>query len=89
MTNFIDLICCFKLNSSNSYKIFAYAPMSALIKKGDIVRIDGMKGFYLVTCKITVAKGSDSYNFITEALGPGFKVTDKYSHQEIGGTENE
>ena len=85
MSNFIDLIYC---SDSNNSQVLACAPMSAFIKKGDIVLINETKKFYFVICNITVAKDSDSYNFITEALGPIYKVTDKYSHQEIGGTEN-
>lgn len=86
MTNFIDLIYCSGLDGG---EVLAYAPMIAYIKKGDIVRIDGMKDFYIVLCNVTVAKDSDNYKFITEALGEPKKVTDKYSHDEIGGTENE
>ena len=86
MTNFIDLIYCDDLNSS---QVLACAPMSAFIKKGDIVRIDGMKDFYMVLCNVTVEKDSDNYKFITGALGEPKKVTDKYSHIGIGGSENE
>jgi len=86
MTNFIDLIYCDDLNSS---QVIACAPMSAFIKKGDIVFINETKKFYFVTCNITVAKDSDTYKFITDALGNPYTVTGKYSHQEIGGTENE
>lgn len=92
MTNFIDLIYCSGLDSFarlNGLQILACAPMDAYISKGDIVRIFEMKGFYLVTCKVTVAKDSDTYKFITDALGNPYTVTSKYSHQEIGGTENE
>lgn len=86
MTEFIDLIYCEGLNG---VQIIACAPMSAYIRKGDIVRIDEMKGFYLVSCQVTVAKDSDTYKFITEALYTPYTVTDKYSHKEIGGIENE
>lgn len=86
MTNFIDLIYCSGLDD---LQILAYAPMNEFIKKGDIVRIDGMTGFYMVTCTVTVAKDSETYTFITEALGTMYKVTDKYSHKEIEGSEDE
>lgn len=86
MTEFIDLIYCEGLND---LQFLACAPMSACISKGDIIRIDEKKGFYLVSCQVTVAKDSDTYKFITDALGTPYKVTDKYSHQEIGGIENE
>ena len=86
MTEFVDLIYC---AGFNGLQILACAPMDAYISKGDIVRVFEMKGFYLVTCKITVAKDSDTYEFITDALGTLYTVTDKYSHKEIGGTENE
>ena len=86
MTEFIDLIYCDCLNGA---QILACAPMSACIKKGDLVCIDDMTGFYLVSRQITVAKDSDIYKFIIEGLGEPSKVTDKYSHQEIGGIENE
>ncbi len=90
MSNYIDLIYC-----SNLYgrKIIAYVPMSEFIKEGDIVCIDRIKGFYLVSCKATVAKDSDSYKFIIEAFGDKYdglhKVTDKYSHREIEDSEYE
>lgn len=86
MTEFIDLIYC---DCSNGVQILACAPMSACIKKGDLVCIDDMKGFYSVSRQITVAKDSDIYKFIIEGLGEPSKVTDKYSRQEIGGIENE
>lgn len=86
MTNFIDLIYCDDLNSS---QVLACAPMNAFIKKGDIVFINETQRFYRVTCNITIAKDSDTYKFITDALGNPYTVADKYSHQEIGGTENE
>ena len=86
MTNFIDLLYCAGLNG---LQILAYAPMVEYISKGDIVRIDEMKGFYLVTCKVTVAKDSETYKFITEALGTLCKVTDKYSHKEVEDSEDE
>lgn len=86
MTNFIDLIYCSGLDGG---EVLACAPMIAYIKKGDIVCIDGMKDFYIVLCNITVAKDSENYKFITEVLGEPKKVTDNYSHNEIGGTENE
>lgn len=90
MTNFIDLIYCSGLDD---LQILAYAPMNEFIKKGDIVRIDGMTGFYMVTCHASVSKDSDTYKFITEALGDKcdgmHKVTDKYSHKEIEGSEDE
>lgn len=86
MTNFIDFIYCSNLKGR---KILACAPMSACIKKGDIVCIDGMTDFYTVLCKASVAKASDTYKFIIEVFGNLDKVTDKYSHQEIEGIENE
>lgn len=87
MTEFIDLIYCESLNGT---QFLACAPMSAYISKGDIIRIDDeKKGIYLVLCQVTVAEDSDTYKFITDALGIPYAVTDKYSHQEIGGTENE
>lgn len=86
MTNFIDLIYC---SGFGGKEVLAYAPMIAYIKKGDIVRIDGMKDFYMVLCNVTVSKDSDNYKFITGVLGEPKKVIDKYSHNEIGGTENE
>nr|DAP27619.1 MAG TPA: protein of unknown function (DUF4265) [Caudoviricetes sp.] len=85
MTKFIDLIYC----EGNGLQFLACAPMSAYISAGDIVRIDEKEGFYLVSCQVTVAKDSDTYKFITDALGTPYAVTDKYSHQEIGGIENE
>lgn len=92
MTEFIDLLYCSGLNGLsdlNGSQILAYAPMSEFIEKGDIVRIDALNGFYLVTCKTCVSKDSDTYEFITEALGTLYKVTDKYSHQEVEDSENE
>lgn len=87
MTKFIELIYCENLNG---LRILACAPMSAYISKGDIIRIDDeKKGIYLVLCQVTVAEDSDTYKFITDALGIPYAVTDKYSHQEIGGIENE
>ncbi len=90
MTNFIDLLYCSGLDGG---QVIACAPMSACIKKGDIVCIDRMTDFYMVLCKATVAEASDTYNFITEAFGDKYdglhKVTDKYSHQEVEDSENE
>lgn len=86
MTNFIDLIYCSGLDGG---QVIACAPMSACIRKGDIVCIDGMTDFYMVTCQTTVAKASDTYKFITEVFGNLAKVTDKYSHQEVEDSENE
>lgn len=99
MTEFIDLLCCSGLNGG---QVLAYAPMSADIKKGDIVCIDRMTDFYMVIYHVTVVKDSDIYKFITEAFSDKYsdlyKVTDKFSHQEInrplfssgnGGSENE
>ena len=80
MTRFIDLIYCLDLDGT---EYLACAPMSEYIRKGDIVCIDGKQDFCFVSCKATVAKDSDSYKFITEALGEPNKVTEKYSHQEI------
>ena len=81
MTEFIDLIYCSGLDDGQI--VLACAPMSACIRKGDIVCIDGMTDFYMVLCKATVAKGSDIYKLIAEMYGNICKVTDKYSHQEI------
>ena len=86
MSEFIELIYCSNLDGK---QIIACAPMSECIKKGDIVCVDGTKEFYFVSCQITVMKGSDIYKFITEALGEPRKVTDKYSHNEIGVSEYE
>jgi hypothetical protein len=86
MTKFIDLMYC---DCSNGAQILACAPTSAYISKGDIVCIDDMTGFYLVSRLITVAKDSDTYKFITDVLGTPSTVTDKYTHQEIGGIEDE
>ena len=86
MSEFIELIYCSNLDGK---QIIACAPMSECIKKGDIVCVDGTKDFYFVSCQITVMKGSDTYKFITEAFGDMCKVTEKYSHQEIGGSEYE
>lgn len=87
MTNFIDLIYCSGLDDGQA--VLACAPMSACIRKGDLVCIDGMTDFYMVTCQTTVAKASDTYKFITEVFGNLSKVTDKYSHQEIEDSEDE
>ena len=81
MTEFIDLIYCSGLDDGQV--VLACAPMSACIRKGDIVCIDGMTDFYMVLCQATVAKGSDVYKLIAEMHGNMCKVTDKYSHQEI------
>lgn len=81
MTEFIDLIYCSGLDDGQV--VLACAPMSACIRKGDIVCIDGMSDFYMVLCQATVAKGSDIYKLIAEMHGNMCKVTDKYSHQEI------
>lgn len=90
MTEFIDLIYCSGLDGG---QVLACAPIITYIKKGDIVCIDGMNDFYMVLCKTTVAKDSDTYEFITEAFGDKYngmhKVTDKYSHQEVEDSENE
>ena len=80
MSNYIDLIYCSDLDD---VKYLAYAPMCEYIREGDIVCLNGTKDFCFVSCKATVAKDSDSYKFITEALGEPNKVTEKYSHQEI------
>lgn len=99
MNNFIDFIYCSGLDDGQV--VLACAPMSACIRKGDIVCIDGMTDFYMVLCQATVAKDSDIHKLITEAFGDKYdclhKVTDKYSHQEIdvpllsgnGDSENE
>lgn len=90
MTEFIDLIYCSNLEGR---KIIACAPMTAYIKEGDIVCIDRIKDYYLVSCKTGVSKDSDTYKFINEAFGDKYdglhKVTDKYSHQEVEDSENE
>ena len=80
MTRFIDLIYCSDLDGT---EYLACAPMSEYIREGDIVCLYGKQDFCFVSCKATVAKDSDSYKFITEALGEPNKVTEKYSHQEI------
>ena len=63
------------------------------ISKGDIVCIDGMTDFYMVLCKTSVSKDTETYKFITEALGDKYdglnKVTDKYSHKEVEDSEYE
>lgn len=86
MTEFIDLIYCSDLNAA---KYLACAPMSVYICKGDIVRIDGKKGFYVVSSHVTVATDSDAYKFIIDSLGTPYTVTDKYSHKEIRENEKE
>ena len=90
MTNYIDLIYCSGLDDGQV--VLAYAPMT-YISKGDIVCIDGMTGFYMVTCHASVSKDSDTYKFITEALGDKYdglhKVTDKYSHKEVEDSDYE
>ena len=91
MTEFIDLIYCSGLDDGQA--VLAYAPFGTYIGKGDIVCIDGMTDFYMVTCHASVSKDSDIYKFIAEALGEKFdglhKVTDKYSHQEIEDSDYE
>ena len=86
MTRFIDLIYCIDLGGT---EYLACAPMIAYIRKGDIVCLNGKQDFCFVSCKATVEKDSDIYKFITKALGEPRKVTDKYYHEEIGGSENE
>ena len=90
MTRFIDLIYCSGLDDGQV--VLAYAPMT-YISKGDIVCIDGMTDFYMVLCKTCVSKDSETYKFITEALGykcDGLhKVTDKYSHKEVEDSDYE
>ena len=90
MTNFIDLIYCSGLDDGQA--VLAYAPMT-YISKGDIVCIDGMTDFYMVLCKTCVSKDSETYKFITEALGDKcdglHKVTDKYSHKEVEDSDYE
>ena len=91
MTNFIDLIYCYGLDDGQA--VLAYAPFGTYIVKGDIVCIDGMTGFYMVTCHASVSKVSDTYKFIAEALGEKYdclhKVTDRYSHREIEDSDYE
>ena len=87
MTEFIDLIYCSGLDDGQA--VLACAPMSACIRKGDIVCIDGMTDFYMVLCQATVAKDSDIYKLIAEMHGNMCKVTDKYSHQEIEDSDYE
>ena len=91
MTNFIDLIYCSGLDDGQA--VLAYAPFGTYIGKGDIVCIDGMTGFYMVTCHASVSKDSDTYKFITEALGDKcdvmHKITDKYSHKEVEDSDYE
>ena len=91
MTEFIDFIYCSGLDDGQV--VIACAPMSECIRKGDIVCIDGMTDFYMVLCKTCVSKDSETYKFITEALGDKcdglHKVTDKYSHKEVEDSEYE
>lgn len=91
MTNYIDLIYCSGLDDGQA--VLAYAPFCACISKGDIVCIDGMTDFYMVTCHASVSKDSDAYKFIAEALGEKcdglHKVTDRYSHREIEDSDYE
>ena len=86
MTRFIDLIYCYDLNGT---EYLACAPMSEYIREGDIVCLYEKQDFCFVSCKATVEKDSDIYKFITKALGEPRKVTDKYSHNEIGVSEYE
>ena len=86
MSNYIDLIYCSDLDGT---EYLACAPMSEYIRKGDIVCLNGKQDFCFVSCKATVEKDSDIYKFITKALGEPRKVTDKYSHNEIGVSEYE
>lgn len=90
MTNYIDLLYCSGLDGG---QVLACAPMSACIRKGDIVCIDRMNDFYMVLCQTTVAKDSDTYEFITETFGDKYnglhKVTDRYSHREIEYSEED
>lgn len=91
MSNYMDLIYCSGLDDGQV--VLAYAPLSAYISKGDIVCIDGMTDFYMVLCKTCVTKDSETYKFITEALGDKcdglHKVTDRYSHKEIEDSDYE
>ena len=91
MTRFIDFIYCSGLDDGQA--VLAYAPFGTYIGKGDIVCIDGMTEFYMVTCNASVSKDSDAYKFITEALGEKcdglHKVTDRYSHSEIEDSDYE
>ena len=91
MTRFIDLLYCSGLDAGQA--VLAYAPFGTYIGKGDIVCIDGMTDFYMVTCNASVSKDSDAYKFITEALGEKcdglHKVTDRYSHREIEDSDYE
>ena len=87
MTNFIDLIYCSGLDDGQT--VLACAPMSACIRKGDIVCINGMTGFYMVLCQATVAKDSDIHKLIAEMYGNMCKVTDRYSHREIEDSDYE
>ena len=91
MTRFIDLLYCSGLDDGQA--VLAYAPFGTYIGKGDIVCIDGMTEFYMVTCNASVSKDSDAYKFITEALGEKYdglhKVTDRYSHREIEDSDYE
>ena len=47
----------------------------------------------MVLCKTCVSKDSETYKFITEALGDKcdglHKVTDKYSHKEVEDSDYE
>lgn len=90
MTNYMDLIYC---SGFNGGRVLACAPLGACLHKGDIVCIDGMTDFYRVLCAVSVLKDSDTYKFITEALGEKcdglHKVTDRYSHREIEDSDYE
>lgn len=88
---FVDLLYCESENGniSESRNIIAVAPMSADVREGDIVRIDGESDLFFVSRAVTVMNGSDVYKFIVNAIDIPYRVTDKYSHHEIGGTENE
>lgn len=87
MNEFIDLIYCSGLDDGQA--VLAYAPFGTYIGKGDIVCIDGMTDFYMVLCKATVAKDSDTYKLIAEMHGNMCKVTDRYSHREIEDSDYE
>lgn len=91
MNKYIDLIYCSGLDDGQA--VLACAPFGTYIGKDDIVCIDGMTGFYMVICHASVSKDSDTYKFITEALGDKcdglHKVTDRYSHKEVEDSDYE
>jgi hypothetical protein len=66
MTEFIDLIYCSGLDDGQA--VLAYAPFGTYIGKGDIVCIDGMTDFYMVTCHASVSKEQEQTLFFSEEV---------------------